>query len=83
MADARHVWARDEVDPQRRRSVTLAQRRGPSGVVNLARRLKRRGFFPTGIGPETAVTGVTGADRFRYRSVSNRPNSKLQFEFKK
>ena len=32
-------------------------------------------------GPKTAVSGVTGADRFRYRLVSNR--SKFKFEFKK
>jgi len=42
-----------------------------------------RVFLPTGTGPETAVTGVTGPDRFRYRPVANRPNSKFNFEFKK
>ena len=35
-------------------------------------------FLPTGTGPETAVTGQTGPDRFRYRPVSNRPNLKLK-----
>ena len=40
-------------------------------------------FFSTGTGPETAVTGVTGPDRFRYRPVSNRSNSKLQIWIKK
>jgi len=42
-----------------------------------------RVFLPTGTGPETAVTGATGPDRFRYRPVANRPNSKFKFELKK
>ena len=33
---------------------------------------------PTGTGPEIAVTGQTGLDRFRFGSVSNRPKFKIQ-----
>ena len=40
-------------------------------------------FIPTGTGPETAVTGVTGPDRFRYRRLETGPNSKFKVEFKK
>jgi hypothetical protein len=36
-----------------------------------------QGFSPTGSGPKTAVTGVTGPDRFRYRSVTNRWDSNI------
>ena len=48
---------------------------GGSGIDPRKRRwqegsnLVARFFFPTGIGLETAVTGVTGPDRFRYRPV--------------
>ena len=34
--------------------------------------------LPTGTDPETAVTGQTGPDRFRFRPVSNRPKFKIQ-----
>ena len=32
---------------------------------------------PAGTGPVTAVTGLTGPDRFRYRAVRNRPKFKI------
>ena len=32
---------------------------------------------PAGTGPVTAVTGLTGPDRFRFRPVSNRPKFKF------
>ena len=32
---------------------------------------------PAGTGPVTAVTGLTGPDRFRYRAVRNRPKFKF------
>ena len=54
-----------------------------TGEQNKHRLAHPRVFLPTGTGPETAVTGVTGPDRFRYRPVANRPNSKFNFEFKK
>ena len=34
--------------------------------------------LPTGTGPDTAVTGQTGPDRFRFETVSNRPKFKIQ-----
>ena len=34
--------------------------------------------LPTGTGPDTAVTGQTGPDRFRFGVVSNRPKFKIQ-----
>ena len=38
---------------------------------------------PTKTGPETAVTGQTGPDRFRFGSVSNRPKFKIQIWIQK
>ena len=32
---------------------------------------------PAGTGPVTAVTGLTGPDRFRFRPVPNRPKFKF------
>ena len=32
---------------------------------------------PAGTGPVTAVTGLTGPDRFRFRTVGNRPKFKF------
>ena len=43
-----------------------------------ARRPTSRVFLPTETGLETAVTGQTGPNRFRYRPVSNRPKFKIQ-----
>ena len=40
-------------------------------------------FLPAGTGPETAVTGQTGPDRFRYRPVSNRSKFKIQIWIQK
>ena len=39
--------------------------------------------LPTGIGPDTAVTGQTGPDRFRFGTVSNRSKFKIQIWIKK
>ena len=40
----------------------------------------RAGFTkPAGTGPVTAVTGLTGPDRFRFRPVLNRPKPKFKF----
>ena len=39
--------------------------------------------LPTGTGPDTAVTGQTGPDRFRFETVSNRPKFKIQIQIQK
>ena len=39
--------------------------------------------FPTGTGPVWPVTGQTGPDRFRFRSVWNRPQFKIQIWIQK
>ena len=47
-------------------------------IVELSRAIVTRVIFPTGTGLQTAVTGQTVPDRFRYRSVLNRPKFKIQ-----
>ena len=42
-----------------------------------------RVFLPTGTGPDTTVTSVTGPVRFRFRPVTNRANSKIQISIRK
>ena len=49
------------------------RRDGQLGIVDVEPGLKK----PAGTGPVTAVTGLTGPDRFRYGAVRNRPKFKF------
>ena len=59
-------------------AVVLGVVLGPAEIAPASLWPMQAGFTkPAGTGPVTAVTGLTGPDRFRFRPVLNRPKFKF------